>query len=101
MSREEKIRKLLEQEPDDTFLNFSLAMEFAKDQNWDAAIAQFDRVIEIDNGYVAAFFHKGQTLVKMGETDRAQETLKAGITRAAEVGDLHAKGEMEDFLQMI
>jgi len=101
MSREEKIRKMLDQEPDDTFLNFSLAMELAKAENWDAAMAQFDRVIEIDSGYVAAFFHKGQTLAKKGDIERAKETLTAGIARAGEVGDFHAKREMEEFIEMI
>lgn len=101
MTREDKIRTMLDQEPNDTFLNFSLAMELAKDQRWDGALAQFDRVIELDSAYVAAFFHKGQTLTKMGDTDRAKETLTAGIARAGEVGDLHAKREMEEFMEMI
>lgn len=92
---------MLTKEPDDTFLNFGLAMELAKTEKWDESLAQFDRVIEIDGNYVAAFFHKGKTLAAMGDIDRAKETLTAGISRAGQVGDMHAKGEMEEFLSML
>lgn len=99
MSREEKIRSLLAAEPDDAFLNFSLAMELAKLERWDESFAQFDRLIEVDPDYVGAYFHKGKTFAMLGRADDAREVIRRGITKAAEVGDFHAKGEMEEFVQ--
>ena len=98
MSREEKIRALLAAEPEDGFLNFSLAMELQKHEKWDECLAQFDRLIEVDPNYVGAYFHKGKTLASINRIDEAKVALKRGIVTAAEVGDLHAKGEMEEFL---
>lgn len=98
MSREEKIRSMLVAEPNDGFLNFSLAMELQKHERWDECLAQFDRLIEVDPNYVGAYFHKGKTLASIDRVGEARVELQRGIDKAAEVGDLHAKGEMEEFL---
>lgn len=98
MSREDKIRALLANEPDDAFLNFSLAMELQKQERWEECLAQFDRLIEVDPNYVGAYFHKGKTLVSINRIDESRVALQRGIEKAGEVGDLHAKGEMEEFL---
>ena len=101
MSRIEKIQQMLTNEPNDVFLNFSLAMELAKLERTEESLTQFDRVLEIDANYIAAYFHKGKTLAAQGDDDRAREVLTAGIAKAAEVGDSHAKGEMEEFMSMM
>lgn len=98
MSKEEKLRALLAAEPNDGFLNFGLAMELAKQERWDESFAQFDRLIEVDPNYVGAYFHKGKTLASINRIDEARVELRRGIAKAGEVGDLHAKGEMEEFL---
>ena len=97
MSRIEKIQRMLGDEPDDVFLNFALAMEFAKLERFTDSLAQFDRVLQIDPGYVVAFFHKAKTLAAMGDADAAKEVLTAGIDKATEVGDTHAKLEMTEY----
>lgn len=89
---------MLAAEPNDSFLNFSLAMELQKHERWDDCLAQFDRLIEIDPAFVGAYFHKGKTLASINRIDDARTELTRGIKKAGEVGDLHAKGEMEEFL---
>ncbi len=89
---------MLASEPGDVFLNFSLAMELAKLGRFEESVAQFDRLLEIDPAYVGGYFHKGKTLAGIGRADEAREALRAGIAKAAEVGDLHAQGEMQEFL---
>ncbi len=98
MTREEKIRALLASEPNDSFLNFSLAMELAKLERWDESFAQFDRLFEVDPDYVGGYFHKGKVYASVGRLDEARETIQRGIAKAVDVGDFHAKGEMEEFL---
>lgn len=97
-TRIEQLKKLLAIEPDDAFLNFGLAMELAKCQDYDASLACFGRVLAIDPNYVAAHFHKAKTLVSMGDIDAAQRELQAGIAQAAASGQMHPKGEMEEML---
>ncbi|MCK6456200.1 MAG: tetratricopeptide repeat protein [Phycisphaerae bacterium] len=94
----EQIRKLLASEPDDVFLNFALAMELAKAEKRDDAVAQFDRVITLDPDYTAAYHHKARTLIAAGRADDARQTLVTGIARAQAIGNAHAAGEMSDLL---
>ena len=89
---------MLAAEPNDGFLNFSLAMELAKHERWDECLVQFDRLVEVDPAYIGGYFHKGKTLASIGRIDEARVELQRGIAKAGEVGDFHAKGEMEEFL---
>ena len=101
MGRLEQLEALLAKEPDDAFLNFGLAMELAKAGRFDESLVRFDRVVQFDPNYVAAIFHKGKTLLSMGEEDRAKATLRDGIERAKACGEMHAAGEMQELLDTL
>ena len=94
----DEIRNLLRNEPGDVFLNYSLAMLQKKEGLDKEALVSFDRCIELDPDYIAAWFHKGMFLAGLGEVDEAKIVLEAGIARARECGDEHALGEMSEFL---
>jgi len=101
MPRRDRIERMLEQEPDDVFLNFSYAMELAKENDIDGALAQFDRVISLDPTYTAAHYHKGNTLIGLGRLDEARVVLQEGIAACKQIGDDHAHREMLDLLTSI
>ena len=97
----EQLQALLKAEPDDLFLNFGLAMEYANADQFKESLEQFDRVLELDPNYVVAHFQKGKTLLKMGDQDAARQALEAGIAQAQACGDQHAKSEMEQLLSAL
>lgn len=97
-TRLEKLQKLLVTEPNDAFLNFGLAMELAKHERFAESLSQFEKTIQLDPNYIAAYFQRGRTMVTMGDIPAAREALKIGIHKAAEIGELHAKAEMEELL---
>lgn len=99
MSRKAKIEEMLEKSPDDVFLNFGLAMELAKEGDHDAALQRFDRTIELDADYAAAYFHKGNTLLQVSQTEAAKSVLQEGIAAAQRCGDTHAEKEMRELLE--
>ena len=101
MSRREKLEKMLEQQPDDPFLHYGLAMEHVKEGDLVAALGRFDRTLRMDADYVAAYFHKGNTLVGAGRIDEARATLQAGIEAARRKNDTHAEGEMQGLLDSL
>lgn len=101
MSRLEQLKKLLNAEPQDAFLNFALAMEYLKMGRHDEALAQFGRVNEIDPEYVAAYFQKGNALVALGRREEAKAVLAQGIEAARRTGNAHAAGEMGELLQAL
>ncbi|MGH7201352.1 MAG: tetratricopeptide repeat protein [Planctomycetaceae bacterium] len=96
-----QIEELLKSEPDDVFLNYALAKALASEGDLQAALAQFDRVLDLAPDYVPAHFQKGQTLADHGRTDSAREAIVRGLEVAARVGDAHAEAEMRAFLETL
>src|SRR6478609_1218636 len=97
-SRREKIEAMLADDPGDTFLRYSLAMELDKEGDHDASIARFAELTRDDPPYVPAFFMAGQQLVRLGRIGEARTLLQSGIAAAQTQNDLHATGEMTEFL---
>jgi tetratricopeptide (TPR) repeat protein len=98
MSRREKIEAMLADDPGDTFLRYSLAMELDKEGNHDGSLSRFAELTRDNPPYVPAFFMAGQQLVRLGRIDEARRILRDGIAAARIQDDLHAAGEMTEFL---
>lgn len=94
----EQLKKLLEAEPDDTFLLYALAQEQAKTGNIEGAIATYDRVIALDPGHAYAWFHKARAQEDGGSPDQAADSLRAGLRAAQATGDAKAAGEITGYL---
>jgi hypothetical protein len=98
MSRREKIEAMLADDPGDTFLRYSLAMELDKEGAHDASLAKFAELMHDEPPYVPAFFMAGQQLVRIGRAAEARPILTNGIEAARLQNDMHAVGEMGEFL---
>ena len=98
MSRREKIEAMLADDPGDTFLRYSLAMELDKEGNHDSSLNRFAELTRDTPPYVPAFFMAGQQLVRLSRIDEARTILRDGIAAARIQDDLHAAGEMTEFL---
>ncbi|REK13052.1 MAG: hypothetical protein DWQ37_10540 [Planctomycetota bacterium] len=97
-SRLEKIEALLADEPGDTFLRYSLAMELDKAGQHERSLAEFAALTSGEEPYVPAFFMAAQQLARLDRIDEARTALRDGIERARAVGDAHAAAEMSEFL---
>ena len=98
MPRRDAIQRMLEKEPDDIFLNFSLAMELSKEGLTDQALAQFDRVMSLEPSYTAAYFQKANALIGATRVPEARECLRNGIMAAQKAGGSHTASEMRGVL---
>ena len=101
MSRREKIEAMLADDPTDTFLRYSLAMELRSEGKSDESIAKLDELISDQPPYVPAFFMAAQQLVDLDQIDRAREYLRNGIDEARNQGDAHAAAEMSELLMSL
>src|SRR3990172_1764658 len=101
MARRKKLEQMLEKSPQDAFLNFGLAMELAKEGRTEEAVAQFDRVLQIDPSYLTAYFQKGSTLINAGRVPDARAALATGIAAARSFGDAHTESEMQTMLNTL
>lgn len=94
------LQQLLQMDPADVFSEFALGLEYLESQP-ETAKQHFQRTLDKDSRYVAAYFQLGKLFFDQGDEKAATEWLEKGIAVAEEVGDAHAAGEMQDFLDQI
>ena len=92
---------MLEQDPANSFARYGLAMEFAKSADPSQAITEFQTLIQHDPNYVAAYYHGGQTLEKLGRLEEAKKTYELGIEACTRKGDAHTRAEIEAALNLL
>lgn len=97
-TRREKIEAMLADDPKDTFLRYSLAMELDKESENERSLALLTELTKDATPYVPAFFMAGQQLTRLDRTNEARSFLRDGIEEARKQGDAHAAGEMSEFL---
>lgn len=100
MNRLERMRALCAADPKNVLASYSLAMEIKKTDP-QASLEVFEGIRRAHPGYVASYYHYGQTLQKMGELERAASIYREGLAAARSAGDMHAHGELEQALDLI
>lgn len=93
--RIETIRELLNKDPDDLFLNYSLGMELVKTERWDEALAAFAHCEELDAAYLPAKVEAGKALRSAGRLNDARDAFLRARQAAQTAGDHH----VEDYVQ--
>jgi len=97
-TRRQKIETMLEDDPDDVFLRYSLAMELRKEGEHEASLARLEALANDPTPYVPAFFMTAQQLANLDRIEEARSWLRNGIEQARHQGDSHAASEMGEFL---
>ncbi|NOZ40408.1 MAG: hypothetical protein GXP24_09300 [Planctomycetes bacterium] len=97
-TRREKIEAMLVDDPTDTFLRYSLAMELDKEGENDSSLEKLSELTQDEMPYIPAFFMGGQQLARLDRLAEARAVLRQGIEQARVQGDSHAAGEMSEFL---
>jgi Tfp pilus assembly protein PilF len=96
-----QIQKMLEKEPNDTFLLYGLGMEYKKANELDKALESFRRVTQIDPGYCYAYHQRGLVHEARGDIPAARQAYIEGMAAAEKKGDAHAHEEIAAALAMI
>ena len=95
MDRIALLKQVLDQNSEDAFARYGLAMAYLSEGRTDEALAEFDTLIQYNPEYVPAYQMSAQTLAKLGRTSEAVERLKGGISIAIRNGNTHAAAEMQ------
>jgi hypothetical protein len=98
MNRRQTIESMLQEDPTDTFLRYSLAMEMRAEGDHEGSLAQLSELMGEKPACVPAFFMAGQQMVDLDRIDEARTVLREGIEEARAQGDSHAAAEMSDYL---
>jgi len=97
-SRREKIEAMLQAEPQDQFLRYSLSCEYDNEDRTDEALNLLRGLTADQPPHVHAFLRGAQLLVKLDRIPEARTMLRDGIEIARQQNELHAAGEMGELL---
>jgi tetratricopeptide (TPR) repeat protein len=100
-TRMQMLSDFLEQNPNDAFARYGLAMEYSKAGQTDIALAEFNKLLQMHPDYTNGYFMAAQALEKVGRTAEAQQMLETGIAAAKRTGNKHALNEMTGMLDEI
>jgi Tfp pilus assembly protein PilF len=99
VERMNHLKSVLEQQPGNSFARYALGMEYSSQGQPEAAIAEFNTLLEHDPNYVNAWFMGAQALQHASREKEAIEWLRKGIACAQQVGNRHAESEMTALLE--
>jgi tetratricopeptide (TPR) repeat protein len=97
-NRLELLTQFLEQNPNDAFARYGLALEYSKLGQTETALQQFDKLLELHPDYSNGYFMAAQTLARVERNDEAKAMLLKGIDSAKRTGNRHALNEMSAML---
>jgi predicted Zn-dependent protease len=98
MNRIEMLSTFLNQNPNDSFARYGLAVEYANSGETEIALAEFSKLLQINPDYTAGYQMAAQTLIQTGRSEEARKMLTEGIACAQRTGDRHAQSEMEGMI---
>ena len=90
--------EILAQDPNHAFARYGLAVEYSQRGDTTLALEQFDELQRRHPDYTAGYQMAAQTLAATGNTQQAEERLRAGIASARRTQNRHALTEMEGML---
>ena len=85
------IQKMLVKTPDDVFLHYSLAKEFASAEQLEQAIEEFRKCIELDPKYLPAYVEGGKCLRSAGRMEESRQIFLSGKALAVDTGQRHTE----------
>ena len=94
MSRIEKIREMLEQNANDSFLLHALALEYIKAGSDDDALICFNQLLQHNPSYLGSYYHLARLYERQGAFAEAISTYESGIKLAQQTGERHALNEL-------
>src|SRR5258705_9649760 len=95
MDRISKLKELLQVNPDDSFLQHALALEFIKLGDDKQAKILFETILKREPGYIGSYYHLAKLLERNEWTEEAKQVYEKGMDHAKLAGDNFAYGELK------
>ncbi len=95
MNRIDKIREMLLENSNDSFLQHALALEYIKLGNDIEARTLFVTLLNREPGYIGSYYHLAKLLERIGETGEAVRVYEKGMEEAKKAGDNHSLSELK------
>ena len=100
-TRLQQIQEMLKDEPNDSFLNYALAIEYAKTTDIKKAIELIEALLIRDSTYLGAYYQLGKYYEQIEQPQAAIATYNKGIAVAQQKQNRKAEGELNEALWML
>ncbi len=100
-SRILQLQEMLKTEPNDSFLNYGLALEYGKLNEIQKAIELIEALLLRDSAYLGAYYQLGKYYEQVQQTEKAMAVYKKGISIAQQQKNKKAEGELNEALWML
>lgn len=94
-SRLEKLQQFLAQDPNDSFTQYAIGLEYASAKQYGEAIGMLEALRSRDANYVPTYYQLADFYRQTEQKEKALEIYKEGISRARANSDLHAMSELQ------
>jgi tetratricopeptide (TPR) repeat protein len=95
------LKEIIAENPNDAFARYGLAMEYANTGDTATALAEYQKIVELNPEYVPAYQMAGQLLMNLGRDADARAWFDKGIAAARRTGNQHAESEMQGILDTL
>ncbi len=92
---------MLKSEPNDSFLNYALALEYIKTNELDKAIDQLQATLENDTEYLAAYYQLGQCFELKKDFDKAIVAYQNGVPIARSQNNTKTLSELNQAIMLL
>jgi tetratricopeptide (TPR) repeat protein len=96
-----QIQEMLKAEPNDSFLNYLLSLEYGKLNDIYKAIDIIETLLFKDENYLGAYYQLGKYYEQTDQPEKAVDTYKKGILVAQNQKNKKAQGELNEALWML
>ena len=101
IDRLSQLEELLKEDPIDSFLQYGIALEYAKKGNVDEAITRIEKLLSEKPDYLGAYYQLGQYYEVMKRDADAIDIYEKGILLAKKVGNMKTMNELREALQQL
>jgi tetratricopeptide (TPR) repeat protein len=101
MDRLSQLEQLLKEDPTDSFLQYGIALEYAKKGNVVEAIERIEKLLAEKPDYLGAYYQLGQYYEVMKREADAIAIYEKGIVLAKKVGNTKTMNELREALQQL
>lgn len=95
MDKIERLKEFLHENPNDSFVQHALALEYIKIGEEHKAKGLFENILSIDESYIGSYYHLAKLHERNGENEAAISTYERGMKKAKEAGDQHSYNELQ------
>lgn len=94
MDRLEKLKEFLKTNPQDSFVQHAMALEYIKLGNDKAAGSLFEEILKREPDYIGSYYHLAKLFERNNKMQQAIQVYEKGMEEAKKVGDNHSFGEL-------